>query len=301
MAERRVITREAVIVASLLAAGLGGGALLLWSMTGGRSDTPVPVAAPKREVRVLSADAGVQRSTPGGAWAPVGAGDVLAVADTIRTGDAATAEIELGGSSRVTIAERTELTVRELTAAVQRVGLVRGRIGVQVQADGTRVVRVEDASGSILVSTAAGRVGVVAGPKTLAVVAEEGRAVIESAGTAVEVPAGHQAAAWLGQKPVAPAPVPRDLLMRVVRAVEARRATSCAVVEVGLASEVLVNGEPVDVPPDGRLVVRVPQRARRRGAELVVRDARGKVARRTVPCWEDEADVSDLEVRWDGR
>jgi hypothetical protein len=297
----RVPAREVIIVASLLAAGLGGGALLLRSMRSDRAGVPAAVPPPKREVRVLSADAGVERSVPGGAWAPAGAGDALAVADTIRTGDAATAEIELGQSSRVTIAERTEVTVRELTAALQRVGLVRGRIGVDVQADGTRVVRVEDASGSILVSASAGRMGVVAGPRTLAVVAEEGRAVIESAGAAVEVPPGHQAAAWLGQKPVAPVPVPRDLLMRVVRAVEARRAADCAVVEVGLASEVLVDGVPVDVPPDGRLLVRVPQRARRRGAELVVRDARGTVARRTVPCWEDEADVSGLEVRWDAR
>jgi hypothetical protein len=300
MAER-VLAREMVIVASLLALGLGGGALLLRSMRAARSDVPAPVPPPKREVSVLAADAGVQRSAPDGAWAPVAAGDVLAVADTIRTGDAATAEIQLGRSSHVTIAERTEVTVRELTDAIQRVGLVRGRIGVHVQADGTRVVRVEDASGSILVSASAGRLGVVAGPRALAVVAEEGRAVIESAGTAVEVPAGHQAAAWLGQEPVAPVPVPRDLLMRVVRAVEARRATACAVVEVGLASEVFVNGEAVEVPPDGRLVVSVPQRLRRRGAELRVRDARGKVSRSTVPCWEDEADVSDLEVRWDGR
>jgi hypothetical protein len=297
MAER-LRAREAAVVGVLLTLGLGGGALLLRSM---RPEPSAPAAPPRREVRVLSADAGAQRSSPGGGWTPVRAGDVLAVAHSVRTGAGGTLEIELDRSSRVTVAERTEVTVRELTAAAQRVGLLRGRIAVDVQPDGTRVLRVEDRSGSILVSASAGRIGVVAAPDALAVVAEEGRATIESAGSAVEVAAGQQSAAWRGQKPVAPAPVPRELLMRVVRAVEARRVAVCAVVEVGFAAEVLVDGEPVDVPPDGRLALRVPPSERRRGVELLVRDARGRVRREQVPCFDDEADVSDLEVRWNGR
>ncbi|HET8538327.1 MAG TPA: FecR domain-containing protein [Anaeromyxobacter sp.] len=298
----RARTREAALVAVLLAAGLGGGALLLRSMSADRAGVPQPIPPPPRkDVLVVAADAGVQRSAPGGGWTPAHAGDVLAVADSIRTGDAGTAEIELGRSSRVTVAERTEVTVRELTTAVQRVGLLRGRIGVDVQPDGTRVVRVEDGSGSILVSASRGRMGVVARPDALAVVAEQGDAVIESGGEKVAVPAGHESAAWRGQRPVAPTPVPRELLMRVVRAVEDRRSSVCAVVQVGVASEVLVGATPVEVPPDGRVVVRVPPRARRRGIDLVVRSAGGQVERQHVPCWEDEADVSDLEVRWNGR
>jgi hypothetical protein len=297
----RARKREAVVVAVLLAGGLGGAALLLRSMRAERAGVAAPAVVPRRDVLILAADPGVQRSARDGGWALARAGDVLAVADSIRTGDAGTAEIDLGGSSRVTVAERTEMTVRELTAAVHRVGLLRGRIGVDVQPDGTRVVRVEDGSGSILVSAAGGRFGVVAAPNALGVVAEAGQATIESGGAAVAVPAGHQSAAWVGQPPAAPAPIPRDLLMRVVRAVDARRASICTIVEVGLATEVLVDGAPVEVPPDGRVAVRVPQRARRRGAELVVRSATGAVQRRRVRCWEDEADVSDLEVRWDGR
>jgi hypothetical protein len=295
----RARTREAALVSVLLALGLGGAALLLRSMRE-RDPVSVPAAAPRRDVLVVAAGAGVQRSTPGGEWAAVRAGDVLAVADSIRTDGDGTAEIELGRGSHVTVAERTEITVRELTAAVHRVGLLRGRIAVDVQADGTRVMRVEDGSGSILVSASAGRMGVVAAPGSLSVFAEEGEAVIESGGEAVEVPRGHEASAWRGRKPVAPAPVPHDLLRRVVRAMEERRASVCAVVEVG-AAEVLVDGEPAEVPPDGRLVLRVPPRERRRGVVLTVRHASGLVERQHLPCWDGEADVSDLEVRWKGR
>jgi hypothetical protein len=54
----------------------------------------------------------------------------------------------------------------------------------------------------------------------------------------------------------------------------------------------------VEVPPGGRLVLVVPARARRRGVELLVRDARGAVRRERVPCFDDDAEVSGLEVRW---
>jgi hypothetical protein len=292
--------RGAVVFASVVAA-VAAGAMVL------RAALPAPVPAPQApapagragDALVVSADEGVQR-TVGGGWAAVRAGDTLAVADSIRTGDRGSAELELGRGSRVTVAQRTEVTVRELTAAVQRIGLVRGRVGVNVAPDGTRVLRVEDAAGQMSVTATGGRLGVVAAPSSLAVVAQEGGAVLESAGASVAVPAGHQATAWRGVAPVAPTPVPKQLLLRVVRAMDAKRATVCNVVQVDVAAEVLVNGEPVDTPSDGKIVLRVPPRGRRRSAELLIRDATGREERQQVPCWQDEADVSDLEVRWDG-
>jgi hypothetical protein len=243
----------------------------------------------------------VQRSVGAGVWAAARPGDALAVADSIRTGARGTAEIALGRGARVTVSQQTEITVRELTAAVQRVGLLRGRIGVAVDADGTRIVRVEDGSGQIHVSAAAGRVGVLARPGSLAVAAEQGRAVLSSSGAEVEVPAGHQSTAWRGSPPSAPAPVPRALLMRVVRAIDARRASLCSVQQVDPAAEVTVDGEPVETPPDGRLALRVPRDGRSRGVELVLRSASGAVERHHVPCWDDEAEVSDMKVRWNVR
>jgi hypothetical protein len=260
---------------------------------------PAPPPEPALAALVLSAGDDVER-TRAGEWARALAGDALAVADSIRTGRASTAEVQLGRGARVTVSPRTEVTVRELTAAVQRIGLLRGRVAVDVERDGTRVVRVEDASGALRVTSSGGRIGVVAAPDSLAIVAEDGGATLESAGGAVEVPPGHQSAAWLGRAPVAPAPIPRALLMRVVEAVEARSAGVCDVVRVDVAAEVLVDGAPVKTPADGRLVLRAPPRGRRRHVELVVRHAGGKVDRRTVPCG-DDADVSDLEVRWDDR
>jgi hypothetical protein len=296
MSER---ARPRAVIAAVVAIVIAGAMVI-------RAARPGPASAPAAAARsadavVVAADVGVERTVAGGAWAPARAGDTLAVADSIRTEAGGSAELQLGRGSRVTVAQRTEITVRELTAAVQRIGLVRGRIGVDVEADGTRVLRVEDASGDMRVTAAGGRLGVVAGPTSLAVVAQEGAAVLESAGAAVDVPAGHAATAWRGLRPVAPAPVPRELLRRVVVAMEERRASVCNVVQVDVAAEVVVNGERVETPPDGRLVLRVPPGSRRRRAELVIRHAGGRVERQLLPCWQDEADVSDLEVRWEGR
>jgi hypothetical protein len=289
---------RAAIAAAVVAIVIAGAMVIRAARPGPAS---APAAARSADALVVAADVGVERTVAGGAWAPARAGDTLAVADSIRTDAGGSAELQLGRGSRVTVAQRTEITVRELTAAVQRIGLVRGRIGVDVEADGTRVLRVEDASGAMRVTAAGGRLGVVAGPTSLAVVAQEGAAVLESAGAAVDVPAGHAATAWRGLRPVAPAPVPRELLRRVVVAMEERRASVCNVVQVDVAAEVVVNGEPVETPPDGRLVLKVPPRSGRRRAELVIRHAGGRVERQVLPCWQDEADVSDLEVRWEGR
>lgn len=279
------------------------GAALLWRSLRREEPHAALAAAPAAAIldaRVVAADRDVERTAPGG-WTPARSGDVLRAADAIRTGTGATAEVALGRGALLTVAERSELSVQELTEAAQRVRLHRGRVGVEVSADGARVLRVEDASGAVAATMTAGRFGVVAAGTSLAVAASEGLARVESAGAAVEVPPGTQTVAWRGAAPLAPRPIPRELVLRVARQLERRRARACVVLQVDLASEVTVDGEPAEVHPDGTVIVLLPPDRRRHGAQVVVRHASGAVERRTLPCWEDEGEVSDLEVRWDER
>lgn len=249
---------------------------------------------------VVSTIGAVERSSRG-AWEPVQPGDVLDVPDSVRTAAGASADIAMGGGARIAVAERSELTVREIDAAVQRLGLVRGRLAVQQAPDGTRRLRVESESGEIVASAPAGRWGVVAGPGTLAVAASDATVRVESAGAAVDVPPGQQATAWRGRPPLPPTPVPREVLLRVANALHARYDRLCAVVQgtVDPASEVLVDGIPVEVGADGTFVARVARSARR-AAAVEVRHAAGRVERRTVDC-KDDAGVSGFEVRWIAR
>jgi hypothetical protein len=260
---------------------------------------PAPAASrPSGRAVIVGASAYVERSTAGGGWVAARAGDVLSVPDALRTGDGGTAEVALAHGSRVVVAERSEVSVRELSDAVERVGLVRGRVAVEHRPDGERVLRVESERGDIAVTAPRGEFGVVAGPGSLGVAAVDGSVKVESAGAVVEVPPGHETAAWHGQAPLRATRLPRQLLLRVANAMQKRRASVCAVVQGATdpASEVRVDGERVEVAPDGAFLVRVPRHGRRE-VEVLVRDASGRVERRLVAC--DEPEVSRFEVQWD--
>jgi hypothetical protein len=284
----------------LAAAALSLAIAVAWALRFRAREDEAPPAAPERSAaRVLSADPGVERRTTTG-WTPARAGDALEVTDSLRTPERSAAEIALGPGTRIILDDRSEVTVRELTAAAQRVGLVRGRIGVEVRPDGTRVLRVEDHSGDVT-ARGAGRFGVVATGGGLAIASAEGQVTVESGGRAVEVPAGAETVAWRGSAPLPPRPIPRGVVLRVARQLEERRASVCLVLHVDVAAELAVDGEPVEVPSDGTVVVRLPPRSARRDVAVELRHAAGAVERRRMPCWRDEGDVSDLQVKWHGR
>src|SRR5512144_2573693 len=150
------VTRGVAVLAAALALLAGA---LLWRSH--RASTPDPEgtlsAAPAlhEDAVVVLAGPGAERSVAG-AWTPARAGDALRRDDAIRTSAGSTAELSFGRGARVTISERSEVSVRELGAA-QRLRLLRGRIGVDVRPEGARVLRVEDPSGSVAASMTGGR------------------------------------------------------------------------------------------------------------------------------------------------
>jgi len=273
-----------------------------WAGTAPPAVTAPPPGDPPHAV-VVAAGARVERSAGGGGWTAARVGDALGPADAIRTGQGDSAELSLGRGATVVVDERSELMLRDTDPAVRSVQLLRGRIDVDHRwREGTRVLRVEDASGTIRATSAGGRWSAVASPDALAVAAVEGAVRLESAGAAVEVPAGTQSAAWRGAAPIAPArPVPRAVVLRVAQALAERRKDACASLQVDVASEVEVNGAPVPVDREGRVLVVVPEARHRTPVDVVVRHVTGAVERRRIDCVEDDADVKALEVRWDDR
>ncbi len=290
-------TRVAAVVAAI--AAFGGLIALVWP----RGPTPpaevrqgpgAPGAA-REGAAVVAAATGVERAA-GTRWVKVRPGDPLRAADSIRTSAAGTAELALGHGTTVTVAERSELTIRELSAAIQRIGIVRGRVGIALHPDGLRLLRVEDRSGTIFASASGGRWHVAASPRGLGVAAESGDVRVESGGAAVDLSGGRESAAWRGATPLPPAPIPRGLALRLAPEIEARRANACAVFQTDVASEVTVNGELADVRADGSVTVLVPPRSRR-SADVVVRHATGLVERKTIPCRDGGAEVRGARVR----
>jgi hypothetical protein len=257
---------------------------------------PAP-PAPLPELRVESALGVVERTAPGGAWTAVAPGDVLRQDEQLRTGARSQAELSAGGGSRVTISERTQLTLRELTTAMHRFRLTRGLVAVDYQPDGARTVRIEDPGGAAAESKGA-RFQVAASGLTFAVATETGGVTLSAGGAEVALAAGETTRTTAGAAPAPPSPISREVLLKVARASKVGGAHCLDTrgrTEPGAL--VTVAGEEVEVGPDGVFPLRV-DRELPRGVIVRVVLPGGRELTRTVPCSGAAARIRELKMRW---
>jgi hypothetical protein len=299
----------------LFAMGMGGGGWLLFeravharlvAQPPPPAPTPEPVGEPILEPTVVRLDGSVERSDPNSDWRPVRLGERLHAEDAIRTGQDGRADLGLGEHSRITVAERSELTVRELSTAVYRWNLVRGRIGVDYRPDGARLLRVESEGGSTAAETSGARFSILATGEALTVAAESGSVNLSAAGKAVVVAAGEEAVARTDEAPSAPRPIPAALLLKVVQAGGDPRTCARLRGSTDPGAEVTVDGQPVPTGSGGGFETLVPGRSGKRETLIAVRDASGRLTERRLRCDASadgraplrEGPIRDLKVRW---
>jgi hypothetical protein len=297
-----------VLGALAITGAVAGGAWKVFEAT--LYDTPAPrESAPpaagtvraREEVVVVQVTGDVERTSPGGAWHQLLLGDRLHADDAVRTSRTGHAELAVGSAARLTLAEGTQLHVREVTAAVHRFKLTRGRIAARYQKDGARVLRVEGAEGDTVAEAEGADFSVLASGTSLAVATETGTVQLRSGGGQVDVASGRRAVATAGQPPSAPTPIPLELLLRVADASRVRSPELCAAVEgrTEPGSEVLVDGEPVQVAPDGRFAKRVLRQGRKVAAIVLTRAVDGRTSEHRLPCRTFASHrITDLNVRW---
>ncbi|MFY0575572.1 hypothetical protein ACN28S_15475 [Cystobacter fuscus] len=91
---------------------------------------PEPVVEVAPRARVVEVVGAVER-TRGEAWMELRVGDSLAPDEAVRTGPGARVDLQVGDeASRLSIPERSEVRVGELTRDVHTLNLERGRIDV---------------------------------------------------------------------------------------------------------------------------------------------------------------------------
>ena len=263
---------------------------------------PAQPAAEGTAVEVASVRGPVERSaTVGGGWELVATGAHLSAEDSLRTGEGGTVELRVGEHARIEVAERSQMTVREVTRSVHRFRLASGRLSVAYGADGTRVLRVEGADGEI-VETRHGELGVLLTGGSLAVAAQSGTATLQAAGRTVRVDAGRQAVATHSSAPGPAEPIPVRVLLRVADPERSLPGDRTALVR-GAATpgtRVQVNGLPAEVDPAGNFRVLIPVRVGKNRVVAMVEDALGRSVRRTLPpiLIEPKADIDDVSIRW---
>jgi len=287
----------AALLAAALVAAIGLGWLGLKRWVGDAEPDPVSVAAVADRVEVLEITGRVERRR-GDGWEPVASGQLLAVEDTLRTGAGSGATLGIGARSRLAVSDATQLTVHEITAAMERLRITRGRISVDHQPDGARVLVVESERGDAVARAGAARFTVLASGTALAVATETGVVRLQSGGGAVDVAAGTRSVSFAGRRPAQSTAIPSALLLAIAR--RAAGDGSCTVAgTVDPGSEVRVDGRVVEAGPDGRFTVRVPRgRGGAGSATLWTRDVAGHAAERRVACAGPDHDLSDFSVRW---
>lgn len=264
----------------------------------------VPADAPE-EAEVLSVSGPVQRARANGAWKKLEAGERLKADESIRTGKGGRSELRIGDKSRLAVTDSTQVTIRELTHAVHRFKLERGRLAVDYQPDGERVLKIESEGSGAVAETSGARFSVLSSGSTVAVATETGSVNLRAADQVVSVGEGQQAVAQKGEPPGAPVAtqaLPIKLLLKVAGA-DTQEVCARVSGQANPGSEVLVDGVPAQVDGGGRFEVKVPRRpADKKEVLVAMRDPLGREELRTVPCGAlGEGNVDDLAMRWKKR
>jgi hypothetical protein len=263
------------------------------------ADSPEPAHPAAQEVKVASVRGLAERGRAG-AWFAAQSGDGLDRDEMVRTGPDGRVELLVGDDrSRITISERTQVTVAEVTAAVHRFQLSRGRLAVDYQNAAGRTLKIESGNGSVA-TTRGARFTVLSSGVTVAVATERGAVTLSAAGGAVEVDAGFQAVVTDAETPpAAPVPIPIEVLLKVAH--QARRGESARLSgAVRPGSELLMDGKEIEVNSDGTFEVRVPEVAGRKQVKLVAREPSGRERTQLVVCAAKDGEPSHVEIDWTG-
>lgn len=224
-----------------------------------------------------------ERSSGAQGWVRVAVGDRLAADELLRTGAGGRVDLQVGDeSSRLTVPEGTELRIAEVTRAAHRLRLNRGRVVVDFQPKGERLLRIESEHGSA--ETRGARFTMLSTGTAVAVAAEKGKVNLSAAGSTVEVVEGTQAVAVAGAAPSAPEPIPVEALLKV--ALLAAQRDSCLAMEghVRPGTELTVDGQSVEVAGDGSFKLQVPREEGRSEVVLQARDPGGALRRESFAC-----------------
>lgn len=243
-----------------------------------------PVRARDVHATVIEVVGAVER-TEGETWVALRVGDALDAEDSIRTGPGSRADLWVGDkSSRLSIPERSEVRVDEVTSVGHTFQLERGRIDVDYEESEERVLRVRDGAGTVA-ETRAGRFTMLRNGTMVAVVTRGGAVSLSSPGGSIALGAGQQSVVFKGARPLPAQPIPLKVLLEVAERVSTSQALCLSFSgRVRPGTEVLVEGAPAEVSPDGAFEVDVPRREGRIRVTVVAREPGGESLSKQLTC-----------------
>lgn len=265
---------------------------------------PVPAVVPDVRAKVVEVVGSVEW-THDGKWEALRAGHELAPDDAVRTSPGARVALNVGDeASRLSIPERSEVQVGEVTPAVHTIRLQRGRIDVDYDERQDRVLRVHGENGTVA-ETRAARSTIVRNGSMVAVATRGGSVNLSSAGVTVQVGAGQQSVVFEGAKPLDAHPIPLEVLLKVASKASAQDSLCVSLTgKVRVGTEVFVEGEPTLVSSDGSFRAEVPRREGLGQVKVVAREPGGEIREMMMACRPPRARAhlrraESVNFRWD--
>ena len=259
-----------------------------------------PVETGPVQAMVLSVRGEVERGKTGGGWSAVQPGQKVQADDRLRTGAHGATDLSIDGRSRVSLAESSEMSIRELTETVHRFRLTRGRMAADYDSEGERVLRVENEAGDAIAETKSARFSVLSTGSGIAVATAAGGVDLSARKRTVRIAAGQQSFVAQGGAPLSPMPVATAVLLKVGNSLAGDSDALCAEIDgtTSPGSEVTVDGVPIAVGIDGRFHHQVPRSRGKHAVRVDIRDPSGREKTRTLPCSPTPAQIDDMAIRW---
>jgi hypothetical protein len=265
-----------------------------------------PAEAEASEVVVARVSGMVERSV-GPGWTTVRPNDRLRAEDSIRTGASSSADLQTGKDARVTVADASEMSLRQVTDKSHRLKLVRGRAAVDYGRSAERTLTIENPTTGATVETHGAKFYLLATSMALAVATQSGVVNVSAKQQTVQVREGEQSTVQADGTPSPPEPIPVSLLLKLAAATGKDPYELCTWVEGSTfpGMEVTVDGKSALVSRQGRFSVPVPRRKGLKAVRVVTRDALGRSRMANVPCGappqkpENKGRIDQFQIVWD--
>lgn len=239
-------------------------------------------------------------------WVPVEAGNKLLAHERIRTEENASVKLAVDDSSKIELAGRSELSVREITDTVHQIHLALGQVSVDYGKEKNRVLRItseknqavaETREGKFVIQNADGHVSVATTNGEVALSAKDKTVIVGENSVSDVVP---------GQAPAAPTPIPLKVMLRVAnpqKLKEQERMTTIAG-KTNVGARVHVNNRSAPVDENGRFRVAIPLHVGRNNLEVTSTTTWGSAQKQLDPIVvakteeEGTAPVDSAKVLW---
>ncbi len=239
-------------------------------------------------------------------WVPVEAGNKLLAHERIRTEVNASVKLAVDDHSKIELAGRSELSVRDITDTVHQIHLALGQVSVDYGKEKDRVLKITSDKNKAVAETREGKFVIQNADGHVSVATTNGEVALSAEDKTVVVGANSVSDVAPGEAPAAPTPIPLKVMLRVAnpqKLMEQERVTTIAG-KTNVGARVHVNNRPAPVDNSGRFRVAVPLHAGRNNLEVTSTTAWGSAEKQLDPIVvakaeeEGAAPIDSAKVLW---